>query len=92
MDRFDDMQTFVRVVETGSFTGAAERLKRAKSAVSRRVTFPRFTHVGTLKTADAKQRITFFKTVWSRILPLTQTDHAPILLCNSHMEFDSRYA
>ena len=37
MDRFDDMQTFVRVVEAGSFTGAAERLKRAKSAVSRRV-------------------------------------------------------
>lgn len=37
MDRFEDMQTFVRVVEAGSFTGAAERLQRAKSAVSRRV-------------------------------------------------------
>lgn len=37
MDRFEDLRTFVRVVETGSFTGAAERLQRAKSAVSRRV-------------------------------------------------------
>ncbi|GMQ76998.1 MAG: LysR family transcriptional regulator [Gammaproteobacteria bacterium] len=37
MDRFEDLRTFVRVVEAGSFTGAAERLQRAKSAVSRRV-------------------------------------------------------
>jgi DNA-binding transcriptional LysR family regulator len=37
MDRFEDIQTFVRVVESGSFTAAAERLRRAKSAVSRRV-------------------------------------------------------
>ena len=37
MDRFDDLQTFVAVVETGSFTAAADRLDVAKSAVSRRV-------------------------------------------------------
>lgn len=37
MDRFDDMRTFVAVVEAGSFTAAAERLDIAKSAVSRRV-------------------------------------------------------
>ena len=37
MDRFQDLQTFVRVVEAGSFTAAAERLQRAKSAVSRRI-------------------------------------------------------
>jgi len=37
MDRFEDMRTFVAVVEAGSFTGAAERLSVAKSAVSRRV-------------------------------------------------------
>jgi len=37
MDRFEDMQTFVAVVEAGSFTGAADRLDTAKSAVSRRV-------------------------------------------------------
>ena len=37
MDRFEDLQTFVAVVETGSFTAAAERLDTAKSAVSRRV-------------------------------------------------------
>jgi len=37
MDRFAEMQMFVRVVETGSFSGAAERLQVAKSAVSRRL-------------------------------------------------------
>ena len=37
MDRFEDMQTFVAVVESGSFTAAADRLDTAKSAVSRRV-------------------------------------------------------
>jgi DNA-binding transcriptional LysR family regulator len=37
MDRFEDLQAFVAVVETGSFTAAADRLGAAKSAVSRRV-------------------------------------------------------
>lgn len=37
MDKFEDLQTFVAVVEAGSFTTAAERLDMAKSAVSRRV-------------------------------------------------------
>ena len=37
MDRFEDLQAFVTVVETGSFTAAADRLDIAKSAVSRRV-------------------------------------------------------
>jgi DNA-binding transcriptional LysR family regulator len=37
MDRFEDLQAFVAVVETGSFTAAAERLDTAKSAISRRV-------------------------------------------------------
>lgn len=37
MDRFEDLRAFVAVVETGSFTAAAERLALAKSAVSRRV-------------------------------------------------------
>jgi len=37
MDRFTDIETFVAVVETGSFSAAAERLGAAKSAVSRRV-------------------------------------------------------
>ncbi len=37
MDRFADMQMFVRVVETGSISAAAERLEVAKSAVSRRL-------------------------------------------------------
>ena len=37
MDRFEDLQAFVAVVETGSFTAAADRLDAAKSAVSRRV-------------------------------------------------------
>ena len=37
MDKFEDLQAFVAVVESGSFTAAAERLNMAKSAVSRRV-------------------------------------------------------
>jgi DNA-binding transcriptional LysR family regulator len=37
MDRFNDMQTFVRVVEAGSISGAADRMEIAKSAVSRRL-------------------------------------------------------
>jgi DNA-binding transcriptional LysR family regulator len=37
MDKFEDLQAFVAVVEAGSFTAAADRLDSAKSAVSRRV-------------------------------------------------------
>jgi len=37
MDRFEDLKTFVRVVEAGTLTAAAERLGVAKSAVSRRL-------------------------------------------------------
>ncbi len=37
MDRFDEMQTFVRVVESNGISAAAGRLGMAKSAVSRRL-------------------------------------------------------
>jgi len=37
MDRFADMQMFVKVVESASISAAAERLNLAKSAVSRRL-------------------------------------------------------
>jgi len=37
MDRLTDIESFVAVVEAGSFSAAAERLGAAKSAVSRRV-------------------------------------------------------
>jgi DNA-binding transcriptional LysR family regulator len=37
MDRFEEMRSFVGVVEAGSFSRAAERLNLAKSAVSRRI-------------------------------------------------------
>ncbi len=37
MDKFEDLQAFVAVVEAGSFTAAAARLNVAKSVVSRRV-------------------------------------------------------
>ena len=37
MDRFADMQMFVKVVESASISAAAERLNVAKSAVSRRL-------------------------------------------------------
>lgn len=38
MGRFNELETFVRVVELGSFSAAADRLKLAKSVVSRRIT------------------------------------------------------
>ena len=37
MDRFEAMSTFVRVVDAGSVSGAADQLGVAKSAVSRRL-------------------------------------------------------
>ena len=37
MDKFEDLQAFVAVVEAGSFTAAADRLDVVKSAISRRV-------------------------------------------------------
>jgi len=37
MHRFQELQAFVAVVETGSFTAAAERLGAGKSAISRKV-------------------------------------------------------
>ncbi len=37
MDRFEEFETYVRVVEAGSLTAAADQLKIAKSAVSRRL-------------------------------------------------------
>jgi DNA-binding transcriptional LysR family regulator len=37
MDRFADIETFVSVVDLGSFSAAADRLGTSKSAVSRRV-------------------------------------------------------
>lgn len=37
MNRFENMDTFTRVVEAGSISGAADRLGIAKSAVSRRL-------------------------------------------------------
>jgi DNA-binding transcriptional LysR family regulator len=37
MDRFEELSTFVRVVESGSITRAAQRMGVAKSAVSRRL-------------------------------------------------------
>jgi len=38
MNQFEDMQTFVRIVEAGSITKAAEQMDTVKSAVSRRLT------------------------------------------------------
>ena len=37
MDRFENMGVFIRVVEAGSISAAADRLGVAKSAVSRRL-------------------------------------------------------
>jgi DNA-binding transcriptional LysR family regulator len=38
MNQFEDMQTFVRIVEAGSITKAADQMNTVKSAVSRRLT------------------------------------------------------
>lgn len=38
MNQFEDMHTFVRIVEAGSITKAAEQLNTVKSAISRRLT------------------------------------------------------
>ncbi|WP_444995195.1 LysR family transcriptional regulator [Aliikangiella sp. IMCC44359] len=38
MNQFEDMRTFVRIVEAGSISKAAEQLSMVKSAVSRRLT------------------------------------------------------
>ena len=46
MDRFEALQTFIRVVDAGSFSLAAERMNTAKSAVSRRISDLE-THLGT---------------------------------------------
>ncbi len=37
MDKFEDIQAFIAVVDAGSFTAAADRLDSAKSAISRRI-------------------------------------------------------
>lgn len=37
MNRYEDMENFVRIVEAGSITGAAQQMRIAKSAVSRRL-------------------------------------------------------
>ena len=37
MDKFEDLQAFIAVVDAGSFTAAADRIGTAKSAMSRRV-------------------------------------------------------
>jgi len=37
VSKFEEMETFVRVVEAGTITLAAERMNIAKSAVSRRL-------------------------------------------------------
>lgn len=38
MNKFEEIQTFIRVVDAGSISGAAEKMAVAKSAVSRRIT------------------------------------------------------
>lgn len=37
MDRFEEIQTFIKVVKAGSLSAAADRMDIAKSAVSRRL-------------------------------------------------------
>lgn len=59
MDRLEDMKTFLRVVEAGSFTAAADQLNTAKSAVSRRITeLERYLGVRLLQRTTRKLSLT----------------------------------
>ncbi|MCB1595080.1 MAG: LysR family transcriptional regulator, partial [Xanthomonadales bacterium] len=37
MNKFEDMKTFIRIVESGSITLAAEQMNTVKSAISKRL-------------------------------------------------------
>ena len=59
MNQFEDMQTFVRVVEAGSITKAAEQLNTVKSAVSRRLSeLEKRLHVKLLTRTTRSQTLT----------------------------------
>ena len=64
MDRFENMKTFIRVVEAGSISGAAVRMDIAKSAVSRR-----------LKELEAHLGVELFRRT-TRSMNLTNTGQA----------------
>ncbi|WP_455222391.1 LysR family transcriptional regulator [Kaarinaea lacus] len=64
MDRFENMDTFVRVVEAGSISGAADRMGVTKSAVSRR-----------LKELEEHLGVQLFHRT-TRRMNLTETGHA----------------
>lgn len=64
MNRFENMETFIRVVETGGISAAADRLNVAKSAVSRR-----------LKELEAHLGVELFHRT-TRRLSLTETGRA----------------
>jgi DNA-binding transcriptional LysR family regulator len=82
MDRFDAMKVFVTALDEGSLAGAARRLKRSPTAVSRALTFLE-AHVGvellhrttrTLKLSEAGER---YATACRRVL--TDLEEADML-------------
>jgi DNA-binding transcriptional LysR family regulator len=59
MNQFEDMQTFVRVVEAGSITKAAEQMNTVKSAVSKRLSeLEKRLHVSLLTRTTRTQTLT----------------------------------
>lgn len=59
MSQLDEMQTFVRIVEAGSITRAAEQMDTVKSAVSKRLTdLEKRLGVSLLKRTTRKQTLT----------------------------------
>src|SRR5271155_3090945 len=64
MSLFDDMTVFVRAVEAGSFSGAAQQLGIAKSIVSRRIV-----------SLESRLRTSMFHRT-TRHLSLTETGQA----------------
>ena len=59
MSQLEEMQCFVRVVEAGSITKAAEQMNTVKSAISKRLTdLERRLGISLLKRTTRKQTLT----------------------------------
>ncbi|WP_438970017.1 LysR family transcriptional regulator [Methylophaga sp.] len=59
MNQLEEMQTFVRIVESGSITRAAEQMNTVKSAISKRLTdLEKRLGVGLLQRTTRKQTLT----------------------------------
>lgn len=89
MDRFENLHTFVKVVDFGSITSAAEHLGIAKSAVSRRVTeLEQHLGVQLFRRTTRKLNLTDSgKSFYERAVSiLTDLDEAELAVTQQHSE------